>query len=1139
MKIAARFLIACAIAISASAQTITSSIVGSVTDSSDAAIARATVTLTQVATGLERQTTTDERGNFTFPSLQLGEYTVGVSAPGFKRYEKRGLRLSAQETLPVGVIALEVGTVNESVTVTAQGVTVQTASSERAGTITGSQVENLMIKGRNAMSLLQLLPGVVDLQNREEKIDRFFDVFVQGNRAANNSVTIDGMVVNPMGNNVNTITMLGQDAIAEVRVLLTNYQAEYGRASGATVNLVSKSGTKDFHGLGSHFRRHEQFNANNFFNNRLGQPKPRYRYNTWTYNVGGPISVGSFNRNKDKVFFFWSQEFWPLRIPTPIRQLTVPTELERGGDFSQSLDVNNRLIAITDPTTRAPFPNNRIPVNRLDPSGQSLLKIQPQPNFLNRAVSGGNYNYIYQGENRIPTRLENLRVDYQLTASNTLSGSIVSFIDQQEGAVGVLTAESPTWDQMQRIYRLHGQAYVLRHTGIISPTLVLETSLGFTRRPERNIVSEEELRKNQRKTIGYVAGQLNEASNPLDLVPTATFGGVPNAANVAGTARYQFIQALNAFALTSNLSKTMGAHNLKVGVAIERHALGTLTSGITGTINFSRDVNNPLETNYAYSNAAIGAYTTYSESSPVIKGRQRQYTDEFFIQDNWKATRRLTLDLGVRFHHFTPIFRADDIASSFVPALYDRSKAVRLVAPATVDGRRVGIDPVTGRTFLAAQIGAIVPGAGDITSGIVLAGKGGTPRGFINGFGVNIGPRVGFAYDVFGDGSTAVRGGFGLFYTRPNFVNNPGAQIPFVENPTLYYGTLASLTSTSGIVFPGNISGMDLGMRSPRVMNYSLSVQRSIGRGTVVDVGYVGSLGRNLMWAIDSNAIPLGANFNPANADPTNRTVALPQAFLRPTTGFNNINIAEAAATSNYNSLQVTARRRFVAGLQFGMSWTWSKALDYADTDTTSITPLVDRRVWHYGLAGFDRTHVFKMDWLWNVPKAPVQQAVLRYILNDWQLSGITSFVSGAPLPVGFTTTTPIDITGTASLSPRIDVTDNPNLPKSDRTFSRNFRNDVFRVPARGTIGNSAKTIIRGPGMNNWDIAVFKDFPVRERMKLQYRWEVYNAFNHAQFTTLDNTARFDPQGNQVNTRLGEFLSTRAPRVMQMALRFYF
>jgi hypothetical protein len=199
----------------------------------------------------------------------------------------------------------------------------------------------------------------------------------------------------------------------------------------------------------------------------------------------------------------------------------------------------------------------------------------------------------------------------------------------------------------------------------------------------------------------------------------------------------------------------------------------------------------------------------------------------------------------------------------------------------------------------------------------------------------------------------------------------------------------------------------------------------------------------------------------------------------------------------------------------------------------------VDRRVWHYGLAGFDRTHVFKMDWQWNVPKAPVQNRVLRYALHDWQLSGITSFVSGAPLPVGFTTTTPIDITGTASLSPRIDVTANPVLPKSERTFSRNFRTDVFRLPARGTIGTAATTIIRGPGMNNWDIAVFKDFPVRERMRFQYRWEVYNAFNHAQFTTLDTTARFDPQGNQVNTRLGEFLSTRAPRVMQMALRFYF
>jgi len=528
-------LFACALAALTLAQTITSSIVGSVTDPSGAAVAGAAVTLTHVSTGAERQTKTGSRGDFVFTSLQLGEYNVSVTASGFKRLEKRGVPLSAQETIALGALVLEVGAVTESVTVTSQGVAVQTASSERAGTITGSQVENLMIKGRNAMSLLQLLPGVVDMQNREEKIDRNFDVYVQGSRRADNSVTIDGMIVNGYGNNFNTITMLGQDAIAEVRVLLTNYQAEYGRASGATVNLISKSGTKEFHGLGSFFRRHEQFNANNFFNNRLGQPKPRYRYKTWTYNVGGPISLGSFNRNKDKLFFFWSQEFWPLRVPTPIRQLTVPTALERIGDFSESLDVNNRLITITDPAARTPFPGNRIPQNRLDASGQALLKLLPLPNFPNRSLSGGNYNHVYQSETEVSTRMENLRADYNVNSRHTLSGSIVSFVDQQSGYSNVPTADNNTWDQMYRTYRLHGQAYVLRHTGVITPTLVSETSFGFTRRPEANSVSDEELRKNQRSAIGYTAGQLDAASNPLDLTPAATFGGVPNAAALDGT----------------------------------------------------------------------------------------------------------------------------------------------------------------------------------------------------------------------------------------------------------------------------------------------------------------------------------------------------------------------------------------------------------------------------------------------------------------------------------------------------------------------------------------------------------------------------------------------------------------------------
>ncbi|MEO7653537.1 MAG: hypothetical protein ABIZ80_24020, partial [Bryobacteraceae bacterium] len=325
----------------------------------------------------------------------------------------------------------------------------------------------------------------------------------------------------------------------------------------------------------------------------------------------------------------------------------------------------------------------------------------------------------------------------------------------------------------------------------------------------------------------------------------------------------------------------------------------------------------------------------------------------------------------------------------------------------------------------------------------------------------------------------------------------------------------------------------------PSVMNFSFAVQQNIGRGTVVDAAYVGSLGRHLLWNRNINEIPLGANFDAANADVTTTPrVALSQAFLRPLIGYNNVTMRDGGSSSNYHSLQVTGNRRFARGLQFGASWTWSKALDYNDTDGDTVTTLAPIRAWNYGLAGFDRTHVVKLNWLWESPKTPWSNIAARTVLNGWQLSGITSFVSGQPLTVGFSQVVATDLTGTPSISPRIVLTGDPVLPESERTFSRNFRTDVFRLPARGTLGNAAKTIIRGPGINNWDVAIFKNFPLNERMRFQFRWEMYNIFNHTQFSSLDTAARFDAQGNQVNTRLGEFTTARDPRIMQFALRFY-
>lgn len=328
-------------------------------------------------------------------------------------------------------------------------------------------------------------------------------------------------------------------------------------------------------------------------------------------------------------------------------------------------------------------------------------------------------------------------------------------------------------------------------------------------------------------------------------------------------------------------------------------------------------------------------------------------------------------------------------------------------------------------------------------------------------------------------------------------------------------------------------------MKPTTVMNMSLTIQRNVGFGTVVDVGYAGSLGRHLTWQRSLQDIPFGTRFDPKNADPTNTRVPLPDAFLRPVIGYNGLGYNEAAGSSNYHSLQVTANRRFAKGLEFGIAWTWSKALDFNDGDFGGITTAAPFRAWNYGLAGFDRTHVVKINYLWTLPQHHWQFAPARAVLGGWQLSGITSFISGSPVGVSYSQVVATDLSGTPSISPRILATANPVLPKGDRTFDHNFKTEVFRLPAAGTLGTLSKTLLRGPGINNWDIALFKNFNIWERLRTQIRGEFYNAFNHTQFSAFNTAARFDATGAQVNGQFGQFTAARDPRIVQVALRLQF
>jgi hypothetical protein len=1124
---------------------------GIVTDPSGAGVPAATLTLTNQDTAVVLVTTkSDATGNFSFPSVPApATYSISVQASGFTRLEQRDIVLTSGERRAVGTLVLAVGSTSDSVTVQAGVTPVQTESAERSGDIDSHEIGALLARGLQFDGLLRGLPGISGAVDPTTPGGAYAPYgSINGTRWSSTIPTLDGVGASDPSSQGQLMATSATDSLSEINVKMSNYQAEYGQSGGAIINLTTKSGTKQFHGDVYSYLRNEDLNANDYFNNFNHVAKPKYRYLIAGGSIGGPVYVpGKFNRNRNRIFFFFNDQYYTQNVPAALVEDTMPTALERTGNFSQSFTVGGALIPVTPPGSKTPYPGNIVPPSQISAYGQDLLNIFPLPNFNNRAVSGGNYNFLFQETPLNNSNNYTYRMDFNITDKLRFYGRN-NQIDNHSQGYAVGAAPGPNWGLVKSFYNSRIETPSISATYVFSPTVINEFTFGINHWDEPGgPISQTENAKIQRSTYGLQGlGQWYPADNSNDVIPIMSFSDVPNAAGYSYDARAPIDGATTIFTIADNITKVYGKHTFKAGVDFVRTRMwkGNPGTAYSGNFGFGHDVNNPLDTGYGYSNALLGVFDTYTESSARIGADYREAAFEEYVQDSWRVNKQLTLEIGMRLTTRIPWHQRLGQMSGFSPGAWNPAQASVLYTPGINSmGQRVAVNPLTGAQLPQVYVGALVPGVGSPSDGMIVVGQPGVPEGLTTSPSVDFGPRFGFAYDLFGDGKTALRGGFGITYLPTSapalccsgsYQSNP----PLSYTPTTYYGTLATFVSSAGTLFPSNVLGLSE-TRLASSDSFSLGVQRDMGKSIVVDVAVVGNLGRHLLMAQNLNQLPYGERFLASSQDPTNPGKPLPDNFLRPYPGLGTITFREPIGNSSYYALQTQANRRFSNGLEFKANWTWSKSMDYGSSDGATVATYANPVLLNYGESSFDRTFITNLSWLYALPgSSRLANPILSTALAHWNVSGITTFASGAPTGVTFSTVSGVDLIGGGD-GQRINITGNPQLGYGARNGNEFFNTAVFALPPLGYIGNAPRDVFRGPGQNQWDLAAFKNFVILEKTSLQLRTEFFNAFNHTQWSTINAAAKFNSAGQQINTLFGTATADRGPRVIQVALRFTF
>jgi hypothetical protein len=1129
------------------------SIQGTLLDRDGAAVSNAKVIVLDEDKGvMVRETRTDKDGTFQLLPLSRGRYMLRIEATGFRQLEQKGLVLDAYQILNLGNMKLEVGDLSTTVTVTAEAPLVETATAQKSFVITSEQVTGISTNGRDFRSLLRTLPGVTS--NAQSDFNLGFNTTlgfnVNGLRDTANNVYLDGTINTDVGANDGQYTQMSLDAIGEFKVSNSVFNAEHGRNPGILISATTKSGGRQFHGTAYEFLRNEALDARD----SLAASKSKLRLNQFGGNVSGPIPLWKVSKWSDpKLFFFFNMEFIRGTRPNGSPFVDVPHPDLLNGDFRRLLRTNTlagssclypgetagrpcQQGTVFRPGTIVrdqagniiggqPYANNTVPKSEWNPNAAAFLKLIGALDRSNGIpVPGGNnpelLRVFVQDQYRLEKRQEVLRTDYSISSRTNFFFRWVDDSQHEDQGVGIFASSSFPYTPQLR--KKPGSSWSWNLVNVISPNVTNEFIFGYNHLTQLVDIADGVSPDNyDRDKLGFTFKELYPAANLRNRYPRFNCG--IGGCNFPGFAN-EWESEGKQFAWTDNLSYVRNQHTFKTGIFLNTNHNGQQPAWTDSiNLNFGSSVDNPRDTSNQFANLLLGNYTSASQSNGKFFGQFRFFGLEFYGQDSWKVTPRVTLELGVRYAYVGPTYTVGDLLKSyFFVDKYDPSKAV-------------SIQTTNGPTK-----GSIIPGSGDPFNGLVLEGNG-IPLGGVEHRKNQVSPRFGFAWDVFGNGRTAIRGGGGSFFERQRQNNayfdglgNP----PLTYTPTVFAGNLNDLGPqlvSSGTRFPVAINAIDPEGKIPTVWSWSLGVQQELPWQMILDVSYNGNVGRHFMYQRDINSLPLGTTVNtPILVNANNTTQA-----IRPFKGYTNVTFVEFGASSNYSALQMRLSRRFGSSLTFNVNYTWGKAIDETDNDTDTI-PYYLNRLRERAVAGFDRTHVFTIDYIYSLPGAGRflgDHPITNVVFNGWQISGVTRAWTGLPFSV-----TSNGNAGTLGGGPRANYLGGKIIIK-DYANRQWYDPLVFGRPKDGELGNTGRNWLRGPGLTNFDFSIFKDFRFTERMKLQYRAEFFNVFNSLQWfgvnTGISATNPNSPVTAATRGTSGQLTSARDSRKIQMALKFFF